>query len=124
MNLEEEHANLRGEVCSLTEMYHDLYSSVGELKRGGWPVTVGPFQAQDLTQSHLQAMRLKQELEELSLEVHKSVKGVADVDKVNGTTTPMANITTPPHLRAASVAGSAASSKSLPPHMRGKAKTE
>ena len=119
-NLEEEHASLRGEVDTLTDMYHDLCSSVDKLKQGGWPVTIGPFQEQDLTHSHLCAMEFKQELEDLSREVHMSVDGVADVEKVNGTTTPKANASMPPHLRAASGSNNAAGLKSLPPHLRGK----
>ncbi|KAF2824367.1 hypothetical protein CC86DRAFT_384013 [Ophiobolus disseminans] len=120
LNLEEEHDSLRGEVLSLTEMHHELCSSVDKLKKGGWPVTVGPFQDQDLTQSHLRAMEFKHKLEELSRAVHQSVDGVADEEKINGTTTPKANGNMPPHLRATGTAGGAVS-KSLPPHLRGKA---
>jgi len=120
-SLEEEHGSLRGEVNTLTEMYHDLCSSVDKLKKGGWPVTVGPFQEQDLTQSHLHALEFKQELEEISREVHQSVDGVADMDKVNGTTTSKADGSMPPHLRASGSAKGGGGSKSLPPHLRGKA---
>jgi hypothetical protein len=118
LNLEEGHMNLCGDVDSLTEMYHSLYSSVDRLKKGGWGVTLGPFQEQDLTQSHQSAVRFKQELENLSREVHESVDGVADIMKANGTTTIKTNGSVPPHLRATN--GSNNGSKSVPPHLRGK----
>lgn len=122
LNLEEEHSSLREEVLSLSEMYHDLCSSVDRLRKGGWRVTVGPFQEQDRTPSHLRAMDFKRQLEELTQEVHKSVDGVTDVEKVNETTTSKANGTVPPHLRTAG-AKAESGSKPLPPHLRGKTMT-
>lgn len=117
-NLEEEHSNLRGKVDSLTELYHSLCSSLDKLKKGGWPVTIGPFQEQDPTRSHQSALKFKRELDELTREVHKSVDGVADMDKANGTASSKTNGSMPPHLRGATSNG--AGSKSLPPHLRGK----
>lgn len=120
IDLEEEYASLRGDVDTLTKLYDDLCSSVDNLKKRGWPVTVGPFQEQDLYQSHRRAMEFKQELEELGREVHKSVDGVADVEKVNNTTIPKANTSMPPHMRVANGINNRGGLKSLPPHLRGK----
>lgn len=103
LNLEQEHSDLRHEMDLLKEIYHDLFSPMGKLKKGGWPVTVAPFQEQDPAQSHQSAMKLKQELEQLSREVHESVDDGADVEKVNGG------------------ASDASGPKSLPPHLRKKA---
>jgi hypothetical protein len=116
--LEEGHSGLREEVDSLTEKYNELCSSVDKLKKGGWPVTIGSFQEQDPDQSHQSALAFKQELDQLSREVHKSVDGVADVEKVTTMATPKANGSVPPHLRAASGASPDAGSNSLPPHLR------
>jgi uncharacterized protein YukE len=114
LNLEEEHSSVRGDVDLLKEMHQALSLSISRLQKGGWPVTVGPFQEQDLAQSHQSALRFKQELEQLSREVHKSVDDVADVEK--------ADSTPPPHLRAANGGTKTSSgSKSLPPHLRNKA---
>jgi hypothetical protein len=119
-NLEERHADLRGEVDNLTEVYHNLCSSVERLKRGGWPVTVGPFQETDLTESHQHAMSFKQELEQLSREVQKSVNRDADVEKANGSMTLKKSSRLPPHLRAAATTDNGTDKKPLPPHLRGK----
>jgi hypothetical protein len=118
-SLEEEHLNLREELGSLTELYHNICTSVDKLKKGGWPVTVGPFQEQDPARSHQSALEFKQELEELSREVHKSVEGIADMDKANGTAMSKSNGNMPPHLRGANGASNGAGSKPLPPHLRG-----
>jgi hypothetical protein len=118
--LENGHASLRQDVDVITELYHGLCSSVDKLKLGGWPVTVGPFQEQDLAQSHQSAMEFKQELEKLTSEVHKSGDSVADVEKANATVTPNANGSVPPHLRGTSGASSGLVTKSLPPHLRSK----
>jgi hypothetical protein len=99
LNLEQEHSDLRDDMDLLKDMYHDIVSSVGSLQK----------QKQDPAEAHHDAMRFKQELEQLSREVH------ADVEKVNGTTTPKAHDSLPPHLRNSS------GSKSLPPHLRKKA---
>jgi hypothetical protein len=119
-SLEEEHASLRGELKTLTEMYHTLSSSVNVLKKDGWPVTVGPFQDQALNQSHQCALKFKQELEELTMDVHKLVNGVTDLEKAKGTATPNANGDVPSHLRNMSGASKGTVSRSLPPHLRGK----
>jgi hypothetical protein len=116
--LEEGHLGLSEQVDSLTELYNDLCSSVDRIKKGGWPVTVGPFQEQDHNQSHQSALAFKQELDQLSREVHKSVDAVADVEKTNAMTTPKTNGSVPPHLRAAGGASTGAGSKSTPPHLR------
>jgi hypothetical protein len=118
--LEEGHSGLREEVDSLTEKYNELCSSVDKLKKVGWPVTIGSFQEQHPDQSHQSALAFKQELDQLSREVHKSVDGVADVEKVTTMATPKANDSVPPHLRAANGSGTGADFKSLPPHLRGK----
>lgn len=117
-NLEVEHLNLRGKVDSLTELYHSLCSSLDKLKKGGWPVTIGPFQEQDPTRSHQSALKFQRDLDELTREVHKPVDGVADMDKANGTASSKTNGSMPAHLRGPT--GNGAGSKSLPPHLRGK----
>lgn len=117
-NLEEEHSNLREEVDSLTELYHSLGSSLDKLKKGGWPVSIGPFQEKDPARSNQGALKFKRELDELTREVHMSVDGVADMDRANGTATSKTNGSMPPHIRGAT--GNGAGSKSLPPHLRGK----
>jgi hypothetical protein len=119
-SLEDGQASLREDVDTITEMYHRLSSSVDKLQKGGLPVTVGPFQEQDLKSSHLRAMELKQELEKLSREVHESVDGDAEVEKVNGTVTPKANGSMPPHMRASGSASNGVGSKAVPPHLRDK----
>ncbi|KAH4069727.1 hypothetical protein HBI38_148640 [Parastagonospora nodorum] len=125
LNLEEEHGSLSLQIDLLREMQEDLASSVDELKNGGWPVTVGPFAAQDPIESHQSALKFKQELEQLSREVHKSIDGDADEEKANGTTTPKPNVSVPPHVRAANGGSNAsASSNSLPPHLRSKPASE
>ncbi|CAE7175053.1 hypothetical protein PTNB73_02762 [Pyrenophora teres f. teres] len=137
LNLEEGHASLHEDINLLQEMYHGLSSSVHSLEKGGWPVHVGPSQV-DLKKSHRDATELKMELEKLKLEVTQSVNSSADVQKANGTTTPMTTNSVPPHLRASNAkvapkangmatpktAGSVTSNgtvkKSLPPHLRNK----
>jgi hypothetical protein len=116
--LEEGHSGLREKVDSLTELYNDLCSSVDKIKKGGWPVTVGPFQEQDPDQSRQSALAFRQELDQLSCEVHKSVDGVTDAEKVNAMATPKNNGSVPPHLRVAGGTGTGAGSKLTPPHLR------
>ncbi|KAF1913287.1 hypothetical protein BDU57DRAFT_541932 [Ampelomyces quisqualis] len=118
-SLEEEHSNLREDVSNLTELYHNLCSSVDKLKKGHSSVTVGPSQEQGPARSHQSALKFKQELEELSREVHKSVEGVTDVDKTDGTAMSKTNGSMPPHLRGVNGASNGTGSKSLPPHLRG-----
>jgi len=125
LNLEEGHEGLRLQVDLLREMQQDLASSVDDLKRGGWPVTVGPFKAQDPIESHQSALKFKQELEQLSREAHESVNGDADKEKANDMAKPKSNVSIPPHLRAANGgSNSSAGSKSLPPHLRNKPSSE
>ncbi|KAH7064036.1 hypothetical protein BKA63DRAFT_428394 [Paraphoma chrysanthemicola] len=120
LNLEEGHVELREEFEDLAEKYRGLCSSVDKLKRGGWDVSVGPFQEKHLAESHRHAMRLKQELEQLTHEVHKSVNRHADVEKANGTVTAKKSSITPPHMRVATPSSDGTVKKTVPPHMRGK----
>ncbi|CAO2652840.1 Nn.00g022510.m01.CDS01 [Neocucurbitaria sp. VM-36] len=124
LNLEEEHATLRGDVNTLKEMFHDLSFSVEKLKRGGWPVRVGPFQDVDLNKSHQSALEFKTELEMLGREVHQSVDNSADMLKVNDLAASTMNGSVSPHAPSSSVASNSTASKSLPPHLRGATKTE
>ncbi|KAJ4363050.1 hypothetical protein N0V83_010168 [Neocucurbitaria cava] len=124
LNLEEEHANLRGDVDTLKELFHDLSFSVEKLGKGGWPVKVGPFQDADIAKSHQSTTQLKSKLE------MQSVDGNVDMPKVNnmgaskmnnGVSTSAKSI--PPHLRAArnevSVTnGSRGHSKNISPNSR------
>jgi hypothetical protein len=120
-NLEDGHMGLREDMDALTELYRSLCSSVDELKLGGRSATVGPSKEQESTQSHQSALRVKQELEKLTSEVHKAVDGIANVEKTNGATMPKANGSVPPHLRGVNGASKGAGhQKSIPPHLRGK----
>ena len=124
LNLEEEHAILLDDVSTLKELYHDLSFSVDKLKRGGWPVHVGPFQDVDPAKSHQSAMQFKLELEELTREVHLSVDGGADTKKVNSTGASRVNTSIPPHAKVRSLTSNGTVSESLPPHVRSVRKTE
>jgi hypothetical protein len=108
LNLEEEHYELRVEVARLTELYHDLRTSVDELMDGGHPVPIGPFQKLDPIQSHQSALKFREELEQLSRKDDKSVARVTDVHKVNDTMSET-NVSVPPRLRGLN---------SVPPHLR------
>jgi uncharacterized protein YukE len=119
-SLENGHASLCQDIGALTESYHDLCSSVDKLKKGGWPVTVEPFQDQNLTQSHQSALKFKQELDQLTFEIHKSADSVADVDKADAAVMSRVNGSVPPHLRGASGASNGTVTKSIPPHLRNK----
>ncbi|KAI4623095.1 hypothetical protein J4E83_004485 [Alternaria metachromatica] len=112
LNLEEGHAKIRADIDTLQEMYHGLSLSVDKLKKGGWPVHVGPFQEVDVQKSHQSAVEFGIELEKLKEEVQGSVNGGADVQKVCSST--------PPHLRTSSDTSSGTVKTSLPPHLRGK----
>jgi hypothetical protein len=116
-NLEEEHANLRGDVETLRELYHGLSFSVDKLKKCGWPVYVGPFREVDVNKSHQNAVQFSLELEKLKDEVHDSVSGDADVQKANGMAPPKTNGSVPPHLRASSLTSGGTVKKFLPPHL-------
>ncbi|KAH7379454.1 hypothetical protein BKA66DRAFT_512961 [Pyrenochaeta sp. MPI-SDFR-AT-0127] len=118
-NLEEEHANLRDEIDTIKELYHELSCSVGKLQKGGWPVRIGPFQEVDLVKSQQSAARLKLKLEKLGHEVRKSIDGVTDTQKANFTGASNLNDTMHPHQGGSSVASNSTISKSLPPHLRG-----
>lgn len=101
LNLEEEHASLRGDVDTLKELFHDLSFSVEKLGKGGWPVKVSPFQDVDITKSHQRATQLKSILE------MQSVDGSVDMPKVNNMGASKMNN------------GISTSTKSIPPHLRG-----
>lgn len=118
-NLEEEHASLQGEVDTLKELYHGLAFSVDKLKKGGWPVHVGPFQDVDLVKSHQSAIHFKAQLQNLSEEVRNSAESDADGPKLDSMTPPKINSSVPTHARAPSITSSGTNSKSLPPHLRG-----
>ena len=120
LNLEEGHASLLEDINGLRELYHGLSSSVDKLKKGGWPVHVGPFQEVDAKISHQSAVQLWAELESLKDEVHGSVNGSADEQKANGMASSKTNGSTPTHLGAASVTSGGTVKSSLPPHLRGK----
>jgi hypothetical protein len=105
LELEQEYSDLRDDVDLLKDKYHALAVSAGSLQK----------QKQDPAKAHHDAMKFKQELEQLSREVH------ADVVKGNGTATPKANSSLPQYLRTSSGAGGGTGSKSLPPHLRKKA---
>jgi hypothetical protein len=117
LNLEEEHADLRGHVDTLKDMYYTLCNSVGKMRNNSRSPFVSP-QHIDPVESRQSAMKFKQELEQLSHEVSESVNRNADEKKVNGHT-PKANGSVPPHVRAASVTSHGSGTKSLPPHLRG-----
>ncbi|KAF1843403.1 uncharacterized protein K460DRAFT_290945 [Cucurbitaria berberidis CBS 394.84] len=123
-NLEEEHATLCSDVDTLKELYHGLSFSIDKLKKGSWPVNIGPFHEADLTRSHQSAMQFKSELEKIASEVHRSVNSCADMHKGNGTATTKMNGSMPPHRKAPSVASNGTVSKSLPPHLRRAKKAE
>lgn len=117
-SLETNAGHVLGDIDALTEKYHELLFDLDKIKQlVGWPAD--PSRDQPPSPSHLRALEFSQELEELTRDVHKSVDG-ADVEKVNGTTTPKANATMPPHMRAAAGATNGATSKAIPPHLRGK----
>jgi hypothetical protein len=118
LNLEEEHATLRADASMLRELYHGLSSSVDKLKKGDWPVHVGPFQEVDVQKSHQSAVEFRTELEKLKEEAQGSLNAGADAQKVNGMTTTKMNGNIPPHLRTPSVASSGTVKNSLPPHLR------
>jgi hypothetical protein len=120
LNLEEGHVDLRGEIDTLKELYHDVSFSVDKLKKGGWPVHVGPFQEVDIKKSHHDAMQFSHELEKLKDEVHVSVDGGADVQKANGMAPSKTNGSVPPHLKTSSVTSGGTVTKSIPPHLRKK----
>jgi hypothetical protein len=120
LNLDEGHADIRGEIESLKELYHGISFFVDTLKKGGWPVHVGPFQEVDVKKSHQDAMQFSQELRQLKDEVRMSVNGGTDVQKANGMAPSKTNGSVPPHLRTASVTSGGTVTKSLPPHLRKK----
>jgi hypothetical protein len=121
LNLEEGHADLRGDIDTLKELYHGISFSVDKLKKGGWPVHVGPFQEVDVKKSHQDAVQFSQELAKLKNQVHVSVNGGADVQKASGMAPSKTNGSVPPHLRTSSVTSGGTVTKSLPPHLRNKA---
>lgn len=118
-NLETAHGDLRGEVNTLKELYHDIYKSFGKqaLVDGAKPVNP-PLQT-NLVESRQSATHFNWELEQLSREVRESVNGDIDDQKANSSSTPKANRSVPSHARAASMASHGSGQKSVPPHLRG-----
>ena len=119
LNLEEEHVDLRGEVDSLKDLYHDLCNSFGKVQEGGRAVHSGPTPDMDLDKSRRSAMQFKDELEQLSREVRESMNGDADAQKANGHSTSKANGSVPQHARPASATSHRSGTTSVPPHLRG-----
>lgn len=111
LNLEIAHADLRDEVDTIKDLYHDLRKSFGKVKTQA--------QKTDLTKSRQSAMHFKKELEQLSRQVRESVNGDADELKTNSKSTPKANGSVPPHARPSSVNSHGSGQMSLPPHLRG-----
>lgn len=111
LNLEVAHGDLRDEVDTLKDLYHGLYNSFGRVGRDR--------QDADMDSSRQGAMQFKRELEQLSREVRESMNGDANDQKANSGSTPKANGSVPPHVRAASVTSHGSGQKSLPPHLRG-----
>lgn len=105
LNLEQEHLDLRQDVDSLNELYHQLSSTFNTSKKAKKPFD--SIEEQDPTKSRQSALQLQRELESLSKEAHDIM-----MSKVNGGL--------PPNLRTASGASNGAAAKSLPPHLRGK----
>jgi hypothetical protein len=120
LHLEEGHADLRADVDVLKDMYHDLCNSMGSLSTGD---RSGPFldsaRNADPVKSRQSALQFQQELEQLSREVHSSVKVDADAQKTNESGTQEVNGSASPNVRAASVTSHGSGTKSLPPHLRG-----
>ncbi|KAJ8107788.1 hypothetical protein OPT61_g8623 [Boeremia exigua] len=111
LNLEVAHADLRGEVDTLKELYCDLQHAFGKVNQHP--------QDTDPVKSRQTAAQFKRELEQMSHDVHAAVNGHADNEKVNGNGACKPNGSVPPHMRAASVASHESDRKSLPPHLRG-----
>jgi hypothetical protein len=118
LNLEVAHGDLRGEVDTLKDLYHNLYNSFGRATRDAAPTHTNSPKSHNLAKSRQSAMQFKQELELLSREVRESVNGNANDQKASSGSTPKADRSLPPHARAASVASNG-TKKSLPPHLRG-----
>ncbi|KAF2125101.1 hypothetical protein P153DRAFT_389952 [Dothidotthia symphoricarpi CBS 119687] len=123
LNLEEEHCSLRSDVNILNELCHSLHDSVNTLKKGGWPVHVGPFQECDAIESHQSALRFKEELDQITNEVCKSHDSDANKKK-NGIGVSKHSGSMPSNLKTTSATSNGASPKSVPPHLRGAKKTE
>lgn len=124
LNLEEARASLCEDVNTLKELYHGLSFSVDKLKKGGWPVHVGPFQDVDLNKSHQDAVDLNLELERLAHPNGGSCEAGTNILKANGLSTPKMSSSMPPHLRAASASKDGVVKGSLPPHLRGANKAD
>ncbi|KAF1361114.1 hypothetical protein EJ07DRAFT_164701 [Lizonia empirigonia] len=103
LNLEEEHADLRSEVDTLKDLYHDLCNSFGKVQQIGRPTLDSSLSDIDLDKSRQSAMQFKDELEQLSREVRESMNGDADEQKANVPDSSKTKSSDPPHVRAARV---------------------
>lgn len=117
-SLEEDRADLRGDVRSLEQLYEGLSLSVEKLKTGG--CSARPREAVDVSESYQNALQLKTELEKLKSEVHTPVYGDDDDEKANGLATVKVNASVPPHLRASSAVSNGTITESILPHLRTK----
>ncbi|KAL5119212.1 hypothetical protein ACEQ8H_002923 [Pleosporales sp. CAS-2024a] len=95
-------------VHLLGEIRNTFSMPIDALERGDGPVAVDPSPEQDAAESRRIALKLKQELEELNREGHKSGDNIANIEKTKASV--------PPHLRAAGTGA-----EYFPPHLRAKA---
>jgi hypothetical protein len=116
LNLEEEHADLRGQVDNLKDLYHDLRNSFGRQDRQH--NCAKSLQDTDAASSRQIAMQFKQELERLSREVRESANGDTDEQKATDRDTPKLNGDTIPHSKASIATSHGSGAKSLAPHLR------
>jgi hypothetical protein len=122
LSLEEEYANLRGEVGTLKEKYHQLCRSVEKGKEAA-VVEVQPLADVKLDPPHKTIVKLGQELEELTLKT-RALTNSEPVQKPVQSSHPKVGHSTPPHLRAASTASDRLGSKLIPPHLRKATKSD
>jgi len=113
LNLEEEYANLRGEVGTLKEKYHQLRHSDEKEKEAGEAEAQPPSE----TKLDKTAVELGQELEELTSRT-RAFTNSEPAQKPVQSTSAKVGYSTPPHLRSASTASSKLDSRLIPPHLR------
>jgi hypothetical protein len=113
LSLEEGHANLRGEVETLKEKYHELRVSAAKVKEVGCKTQVQSLPPTEPDQHHKNALEFEQELERLTLETRSPVHSEASHKRAQPYIS-KTKYSTPPHMRSAS----AASAKPIPRHMR------
>lgn len=110
-NLEQVHGDLREDVNTLKDLYHDMYNTFTPVKQH--------HRSNGLALSRESAMSLRKELEQLSREIRAPMNGDADDQKADDAITPKASGSVSSQVEAASVV-SHGSRKSLPPHLRGR----